>query len=426
MLTLTLLLSACSKDRSDDARALLATIPSSAGVVALADCHNMLDKAGGAQTLSALITKESKNPRTAQMAQAISESWNPDYAAIFNDGSYLYITTMIDNPGKLREALDKDPKTKLQDQNGVSCNASLAMIDGQVWVLLSNGSINPENIKGYKALSENRSFLSNDYADKLVEDEHDIRFLAVAESLFSLDGTSPQQSMVQRMIVSALFKDGAYLAGDVNFEAGRVMASARVLDNKYRTAEFLLPLSKIDQNTIKQTTPHVGTLFAIGASEALVKKIKDIGSSLGGMLPADLITVLSPLNGTISLAISSVPGSMRGIVTINDNNPTMLREALAQSKIQVTREGNHLLLAEGPEPQGTLATAERASLFKDAVAGVVSADKNVMGASAEENIPFSLVSVMLTTPDKGLQLKAALYTTDAKTNALKTILQTAK
>lgn len=379
-ITMLTLLASCSKDKDGVARDLLASVPSNSGAVAVIDCEQMIEKAGGGQQVLAFFNKNAKLPEMQNTLAALADAWNPQAAVVFTDGYYMYITCLLDSPDKLRTALEAKGM-KFSEEQGVTCSDAVAICGNKAWFLWSKGKIDPMTIKGYADLSEKQSFLSSDYLEELLKGEKDITFITDVDSMISrFAGNSMQSNTMARMAVSTVFKDASYVAGDVRFLTGKLEAQAKVLDSKYHPAKFLLPYGKVDEATVARMGGSAGVLGALSFTKSLGKKISDTASSFGGGLPLDVKGSVSALDGTIVIAMGNGgEKECRAVITTAGDQTSELSQVVA-SFGAVSTEGNLMFLNRDMQTPGTLDVAAQAPKFKNAIAGIV----------------------MSATPDKGL------------------------
>ena len=85
-ITMLTLLASCSKDKDGVARDLLASVPSNSGAVAVIDCEQMIEKAGGGQQVLAFFNRNAKLAEMQNTLAALADAWNPQAAVVFTDG----------------------------------------------------------------------------------------------------------------------------------------------------------------------------------------------------------------------------------------------------------------------------------------------------------------------------------------------------
>ncbi len=401
------LLASCSSDSQDVARQLLSTVPSSAGVVAVIDTESIIDDAGGAESLKALVRKNSGKANADELFKA----WKPTPVVMFADGGYLYMTMHLSDAAATVASLEKEGNVKFTEQDGVKCSDKFAVIGDQLWMLLSGGTLNPTNIKSYSKLSQNRSFASSAYCDDLLK-EGEIAYIGDISALHEM-GAGVSNSQYGSLALSMLFKDASYIAGGINFNKGKAEMTAKVLNSKYKMAEYQLPTGKVDTSVIKMLNSNAQHIAAINIPKSLVRKVSDLGKTFGG-IPDEVMAAVSPIDGTVAVSFSDNFSSMAGIITA-DGSTAALSKALSDQKMTVAEEGKYLRVQQGDTPNGTLIPSEMAGEFSGAVAGYVGEAPFLPGAT---------MTVMLYVEHGGLLMKATVKTAGSD-NFLKYMLNQA-
>lgn len=367
------LLTSCSSDSQDVARQLLSTVPSSAGVVAVIDTESIIDDAGGAEFLKKLVRERSGKAKADEMFKV----WDPAPVVVFADGGYLYMTTHLTNASAVMAQMERTDKVMFTEQDGVKCNDKFAVVGDQLWMLLSGGILNPTNIKSYSKLSQNRSFASSAYCDELFK-EGEIAYIGDIHALYEMSA-GVSNSQYSSLALSMLFKDASYVAGGINFNKGKAEMTAKVLNSKYKMAEYQLPTGKVDTSVIKMLNSNTQHIVAINIPKSLVRKVSDLGKTFGG-IPDEVMAAISPIDGTIVLSLDSKLRNAEGIITVN-GSAAALSKALSNENMTVAEDGKYLRVYQGEAPNGTLIPSEMASAFKGAVAGYVGETPFLPGAT---------------------------------------------
>ncbi len=402
------LLTSCSSDSQDVARQLLSTVPSSAGVVAVIDTESIIDDAGGAEYLKKLVREHGGKAN----ADDIFKAWEPTPVVVFSDGGYLYMTMHLSDSANTISQIEKEGNVKFTDQDGVKCTDQFAVVGDQLWMLLSGGSLNPTNIKSYSKLSHNRSFASSAYCDDLLK-EGEIAYVGDIRALFDMSVKGPN-SQYSSLALSMLFKDASYIAGGINFNKGKAELTAKVLNSKYKMAEYQLPTGKVDTSVIKMLNSNTQHIVAINIPKNLVRKVSDLGKTFGG-IPDEVMAAISPIDGTIALSLDSKMSNAEGIITVNGSTAA-LSKALSEQKMSVAEDGKYLHVYQGDAPNGTLIPSKMASEFNGAIAGYVGEAPFLPGAT---------MTAMLYVEHGGLLMKMTVKTPGSD-NFLKYMLNLAK
>lgn len=398
----------CSKDRTALTRELLAQVPANASLVAVADGEQLMEKAGSAKAITdALGTAASSESK--QIIAALGEAWKPSPIVIFTVGAYQYMSTFVDDPDAAKEAFEKQGMT-LADHGGILTSDKVAFKDNRLWVLLSKGAVNPENIKDFVKLGEKQSFLASDYAEKLVESDEDIEFIADFSSMIPA-GDAIGGKIVSSVVVS----NPTYLAGSVDFEKGEAECDIKVLDSKYQPAKYLLPPTAINVDELKKIGGTADGIVAFAYS-------KELGESIGGILKMvgakEFTSFFDALSGgTLVVMSGKVPGTYRGEMPISGSNTTELQEMMQLLGVKTEIAGNRLIINPAVQVEGSIDVARQADAFKDAAAGVLLHSSN---AYAQGRFPDgSIISVMLHVTEGTPKLKLKVEVPGATVNYLR-------
>lgn len=416
---IAMILSSCSKDDDSVARDLLASVPSNSSFVLLAEGQQLADKAGDTKQAFA-IARKNASEKSARVLDAVASVWTPTAAVVFADGGNYYLTTQVDDPGKLRTEVEKIFGGKMAESGDIAYNGSIAINADQIWVAIS-GSLSSRDIEDCIKLTETQSFASVDYCEKMLSDKGDLKFIGNISSLVSSVAAGGfNNSVVTGMLTSMLFKGAVYAAGSVDFNDGEMKSDIAILDSKFKTAEFLIPVGGIDAETVKGVAESADNIFAIALDKKTIDRIKELGASFGGALPTEILSALSCVDGTVVMAQGGGNHDVRGIVTTDGSSTMGLAAMLTSMKFQTSVSGKQMIFTEGNGPvSGKLPSAEAASAFKGAIAAMAMSNDDAAKA------PFSTMYVMLRSHDKGLAIDSRVMFPDKKKNALAQIVAAA-
>ncbi|MBO5028733.1 MAG: hypothetical protein J6C59_03870 [Muribaculaceae bacterium] len=417
LLLAVLLLASCSKDKNEKAEALFSTVPEKAQAVALVDIEKITDDFG---SLDALFSRlpEGDTAGGAQAKDLLSTVDMTGYAVVFADGFHWYATALLDDPTAFMEKYSKIEKGgAFVEKNGVNVLGKVAVKDDQLWIKLNGNDVDPLDIKGYAALSDNDSFMACKYHEKMVESGRDVAFLGSLSGMVSQVVKGQSDSAMAQLVISTLFKDAQFLAGTVAFEKGKGEAAVEVLDSKFGLAPFLLPAGTVDINTVKQLGETADLVGAVAIPSKLVDKVASLGRAFGGALPDVYLNILRPIDGTVAVCGGTAPGSMNGIVTTNGSDTSALFGMInSVGNMTVKKEGNLVLFRQGEAVAGPLNVAGQAELMKGVMAACTGAAPQQM---AEQGVSRIFVGLY---PDKGsLRLKCIFFGNDPKANILSNI-----
>lgn len=435
---------ACSGDDSADAENLLKTVPSSASLVSLANVDELLKDAGcevkdGKVTpspeISAIISSisDAETRRVLQSLFSGDSGVNPDHAVVFTDSYRTYLTATLTDTDRFREYIESiSSGKKFSEADGVSVCGQVAMKGGQMWMLVSsNSDIEPRTVLSYSTLSESRSFFSKPEAERILKSDSDITLWT---DMGSITGSNPNLSIrdaaMATMLTSTVFEDASSVLAAIDFQKGHLTVETDVLNSKCAPSKFLLPLGKIDVATVQKLGGDAETLFAIYFSKELAKKIEGIAGSFGSAIPAEIIDIIKPVDGTVAVAVSTpgdFKGGARGIITL-DGKPTPGLLNFLNQFAGTREEGKTLRFLTKDVYTGSLKVEKSAELFKGKSAGFVASASALGELGFRKDSPismFSTISMMLEPKSGSQHLTFRLDGANSEENILLTILKAA-
>lgn len=381
-----LLLSSCSADVSDDVKTLLGSVPEEAPVVVVVNLDKAIDQCGGKVSKGKLkdFPKNSKmlngsnNEALAVFTEHkdIFESVKMSAAVLFTYQGDLYVSAFLNDKDEFCDAVAASGKyeKKWNSAGGVDFNGDMAVIDDRMW-LCSNADKLERNIHTLMDLSESESFASNKYAENLIAAENAVEMIASIDEWLAQSMSFSQQAQA-KMGLNLLFSDPQYVAGKINFSSSEAKFEAELLNGKFKPANCEIEMSKIDPKTVASLGGNADAVMAVSISQKFVNQLADLGKSMGGSLPSDMLSFLSPLDGTIAFASPSImngPESMlanfKAVVTTNGRDNAQLAQMLGQLG-DVDINGSVFNISKGRYGQGKFVMDEVANQFKDAWLGL--------------------------------------------------------
>lgn len=392
-----IIVSSCSDSTSGDARDLLSTVPSDAGAVAVFNVRQMLEKTGckvadGKVTMPEQMARsiESiKDPGEREMLKAVmsGDAGLALEAAVFFYADQPYFTALLDDPVKARTFIEKHEKVKMQDTDGVALAGNFAIKGNQLWMSMQYEA-RPEVINGFEGLSEKQSYLSLDHAESLASTSHEINAIGDMAAMNRILAT---YGLVRRgdlnslsMFTSTVLRNPAYITLSFNIvkkEGAHIQLG--FLDGEGKPAKYLLPEGTIDASAVESLGGSAETVGALDVPARLIDKIREMASSFGGGLPAQIVGVLKPIDGTMAMAGSLEANSYRAVISTDGNETSELQSLLA-SIGDVKRDGKMLRLTVGetapaPAAKSVIDVKEAAKLLKGSIFGVVTRPAGMKG-----------------------------------------------
>lgn len=406
-----MMLSSCSKNSTADAEALLKTVPSNATLVALANLERMSEKAG--DKISDVVNKFGKT--SAQANDVAPDGIAETYMVVFTDGLRTYATGIIDKEDDFTAAIEKAYGAKFAEQDGAKVCGQCVVVNDQFWIVI-DGTPDVATIRAYPRLSENQSFFSDKYAETMIESDDDFTAICNLAGLLNLAGGA--NGLAAQAATGSLFSDARFIVFDLDFEKGKAVLDAKVLDGKYKPAKFLLPLPKIDSSVVAALEGSGVAVAALAVSKEMLDKIEKVLSSFPGLgMTGGLLDTFKPLDGTSAAAIGA-DGNVSSIIISTDGNPGSLIEA-AKSLANVPLKKDGKLLKGAAGGSGPLVPSAQAKHFDGAWFGFV-----VDGSLFAKENPgldgkISLFSFMAK-PEKGsLEFDLTIFAKDQNQNFLK-------
>lgn len=420
----------CSKDKSADIRDLLKGVPADASAVMIVNSGEILEDAGCkvkdgkaelSEQMNQMLDKASKEGRTATpFKELLTGEAGCDVSAVvcFAEGFNAYISGMIADPVKFKAWAEKATGKAAESEGDVTVIDNIGIKDNRFWMTISGANyIKAEEVSRFASLSDNTSFLSNEYAETMCKSDDDITGWGELKGFSKVfGGGSSKPDFMYNLILSTLFDDAQYIVYDFNFEKGKAEGSAKVLNSKWDEAKFLLPMSKIDTGTVKLLGDKSDVVAAIALSRKLMEKVEEVAKSFGGGLPAAIMSQLKSIDGTACVAMTEKADMQEGIVTTTGEGTADLISML-NSFGTVTKDGKLIKISSKPV-EGKLSVAAAADSFKDAMMAVRGVNN--------ENDAIESYNVMLVPKGNSMEVKFGYTLTDAKGSSVGALLDFVK
>lgn len=435
MLALVMPLFNSCKKESASTEDLLSTVPSSAGVVVGVNVKSLLEKIGckvdgmeitpGKEVSAWLESKKGDKAGLHDDLQIFMDGEsgiNPNAAVLFMDAYNYYLTVMIADTQKFMKFVEEKSGSKFEEADkGVQVCGNVAVKDAQAWVCVSsNNTIDAKAIANYASLSEPRSFKSNSFAPNIATMTTD---MVVWGDIKSIGDYNPQfqQVLSMGMMTGLTFENPASVAMTVDFLKGKAVLSSKILNDKSEPAKALLPMPKIDVETVKGLGANADAIFAMSITKDVTKKVEKAVSSFGGMAN-QIMEILKPLDGTVAVAAGGegdLGSTMEGVVT-TDGEPS--RDFMTMlSQFGTTRiDGKSVRFSRGAV-SGGLDIAKVADSFKGASVGfaINMKAREIMG----ENSVMDALYLSGKPDGKSVDIEVTLETSDPSRNSLLTLLE---
>lgn len=388
----------CSKDRSADVRGMLQTIPADASMVAVADIETLAKETGCkidgskvivSENVKNALTSSSQGNNTSLVALLESGAIEPSVAALFAEGYNTYLTGYVADTDKLKEWAEKEfGENFAADGDSETCGNILVNGD-RFWVCTSSrNTINAQDVKHFKSLSEKQSILVNDVVASLETLDHTLAGWGDIKGCLNAMGMDFATRATAAMMIEAIFTDAVEFSWSADIEKEGIEADMNILNTKGGIAKFNFPTSKIDPSVIESLNCTASAIAAIGVSPDMIKKLKEETGTKSLSVLGMVAGMLQCVDGTCAVA-SSGEDTMSGIISTTGHGTSDLSQLLQDySGMQVSMEGKMMRFGKG-EVSGDLTSQTAAAKLKGAMAGVViSGDVNK--ESKFETITFTL------------------------------------
>lgn len=427
VLLAAVLLTACSSDNSDRVLALLSTVPSNAGCVAVINTERML-RDGGGKVESDGRPVPGKEPGAvvdaagiyAQALLADSAGVDASVSVVFTDGYYSYLTGGLRDAAAF-EAFWKRHGRSFAEKDGLRTDGNIVFSDKQFWLAPEGRRPDPLAILGYTKLSEKQSWASRKGADQLAKGEADVVLLADVNTLVRRGALGGGFSMTP-LVLSMMFKDAEWVRATVDLDKGRASFDCRVLNSNFETSEYLLPLGTVDPSIVKGLDCSAGIIGAVAVPSKLISRL---AKQLPSGLPAMYEAMLRPVDGTVAFAMDAGADAGTIAVQTNGSSAAELRDGLEMLLPggETRTQGKTVSISRG-SIMGRLPASQFSSHFKGVAAGVVF---NVGGLSRYGLTPheekLDRAEVMATPDGVGLRLRGEIFSSDKNRYFLFTLLE---
>lgn len=427
------------KQEATDASDLLATVPSSAGMVVGVNLKSLLEKTGcevngteivAGKEMKELLATIQKDSVTRKNADALNlflsgdSGIDPSGAIVFADAYGTYVTAMLADTQKFYDFVEKQTGDKFTEENGVKVCREIAVLGAQVWVSVSGSSIDAKAVKNYAALEKGQSFVSNPFADKVSNIANDIVGWSRINTLFQQKGgISTSDIAAFNMMLGMSYEGATSISFAVDFLKGETKASLHVLNDEGKPAKYLFPFEKVDTSLVKSLGENANAVFSLVITKEAVKKMEQLNSSLGGPY-GEVMGYFKALDGTIAVAFSDITDPLkgiRGVITTNGDASGLMNLV---SQLCPAKKDGKLIRLENGTLDGSFKLADVADFLKGSGGGGVMSLSGFGFDPSEAGIAsFGFAG----RPDgAGASLEFVLKSTDPSENFLITVMKKIK
>lgn len=367
------LMSSC--DKSDgDLKSILKTVPADAPYVMAFNVNPVLDqlefkKDGDRYTFCKEVQEiVDLSGADKKMVNTVCEFIDATgkTLVLYGDGSNLetvWMTFSVNNQDefvKLMEKVAKDNGGKLdfKEEGGYKMGADgiFAMKDNRVW--MCSEKIDVKKIDKFADLGDDSFAAKNGKLTDRMTADNTVTATCVnlTECLSALRKTGGDSEVgILQSAMSLLFEDATYLFATSTLNNQGAESVAEILNSKYETAKFLLPVGKIEPAAMAKINNNAGVVAAVNLPSELMSKISGLITTLNGGDSAEtkMITgILNSISGTLAVSINGPEEIIASIPFTDEASATSFGELMAQSGMDCSVAGNYLVMRSKPGLQG--------------------------------------------------------------------------
>lgn len=412
---IAIIMNSCSSGESADAGDLIATVPNDASLVAVANLKAIVEKAD-AKNLGT-------NPQ--ELADILCNPENgvePSVAVVFNVGYYTYVSGIAADPAKFKAAIEKKKGVKFTTEDGIDVGGNFAVSANQYWMCIGNTSIDPCEVKHFTSLDKTQSFTSNKQSDALCKFDKDIVGWGNIAGLLNTANADFQQRAIVQAVLQTAFEDASDLSFSVDFQKGKAVIEANILNTKGSLAKFLFPTETIDVKTVESAGTTTDALAAIAIPNKLITELIKQTSSKGVSMFDIILKSFSGVDGTTAVAFNENGSALSGVISTNGQNMAAITQLLAQRNVKTVLDGNKIRISEGTL-SGNSQVSELAAEFKGAMLGVATASARDFIKGSNQAVAGGAFT--LRPSGNSLQARVVLFGTDRDKNILSGLVKAA-
>ncbi len=380
MAALAIASTSCSSGQSADASDLIATVPSDASLVAVANVKAILEKAGckvdgekisPSEKISALLSagKDESSRRLADAFLNGRSGIEPSVAVIFRVGYYTYFSGIAADPSALKKVAESDLGYTFATTEGVETGGNIAIAGNRFWITLGQKSIDPKEVRQFTSLDKASSFASDAAAENLCKFKKDIEGRGSIAGLLNTSSIPFEQRAVIQVALQTLYEAPASFWLSVSFDKGKTEITADIFNSKNSLARYLLPVGTVDTGVISSIGGTADAVAALSLPSKLIEQLKKEASAKGPSVFGVYLNALSAIDGTAAVAFGQDGSALRGVVSVSGQNTAALSSFLSEAGLDVRIDGKTLRISKG-ELAGKTPVADLAGYFKNSVGGV--------------------------------------------------------
>lgn len=434
LVTLIPSLTSCRKEKSADTADLLATVPSSAGVVVGFNLASLLEKVGCKvedssitsgkdieQILANQTLADSSTKEVIEMLLSGESGIDPIGALIFTDAYSTYMTAALADTDKFSDFVEKQSGIKFEDAgNNVKIAGNIAVKGPQTWIALnSSNSIDAKAIQNYSTLEQTQSFASLPIASDIATMTHDIVGYGQLKNVMKFFSFGSFSSV--NLMVGFLFENPSALSFHIDFLKGEAKTKAMILNDKNKPAKYLMPGDKINIDVVKELSQSANMIFAMSITKDFVKKVTKMADGFGG-IAQPIKEGINSLDGTAAVAFSDLKDFTENnkLILTTNGNPSMSLMQLLSPFGNLRKEDNQLILSNGVVT-GSVDVQKMADKLKGAAIGTIAYPDN--NGLINLNLGIKILTLTLNPEDGSLSLNGWIETQEPDVNSLLTILK---
>lgn len=385
VLMLSVFNSCVETSKSEDAEALLKTVPEEALAVATIDTKSLMEKGGlsienGQLKIPVGMEQEMDDDIVALLDMLVASRAEVLVAYAANDD--VMLTGLVDDVASFKDVVSKHNDSFSWERNGdlESCG-DIYLRDNQFWIV-ANDDVNLTKYTNVAA--EQSAYAKNELVADLANMDKDVKYMCDVDRVqnFVAGGMDMEVRLAMQMVREMISKDFVYVKGGVTFADDAIVADMTYLNSKFEDAEFVFELDKIDASLVDRTPAGSELVVAVGTSSKMWTNLVGVATkyleSVGGGAELDLIrTMLEPISnidGTIMVAIDGDDRrgyDMKATAFVQTNNESAARDIISLTgmlgdelpkEVVLTNEGSLVKMSYGSISE--FGNDEVKSLFK--------------------------------------------------------------
>lgn len=367
-------LQSCSKHDKGD---VLDYVPADASVIVYGDFNYLLEKAGISEEgkigepLKSTLDQNNVDLSEHKKELALAKNFTRE-GVLFLQGQKIWIVLGMNDTKEFINYLEKEEDFDVSTEDGVKIlsrkGSDMMIKDDNLFLCVNPRSGKPtENVSGVNDLCKlgdeafSKAENTEALATGIIEKDNTMFAIANIGKLSGLINDSEFNNF--KAGLSMVYNNPTYIASELNLTDDGLTASLKVLDSKYAPAKCSLPLGQIDEKAFTYAAvPGNTAAVALAVPEALINQA---ATALSSLVPAEIITTLKCINGTIAATFNlsaDKPQDMFAVMVTANNNSDAINlgnviQLMGNVKCSTSEKYLRVTYPQGPAPSGNTSYA---------------------------------------------------------------------